>query len=159
MFALRYFLKIVEQALAVSLYNLAFLCASKCYSFPHFVQFFVIGSDLYLGCYRCKEDKMQVKFAEYADAIVVRLDGELDEHTAAQVRQTVDVAIEMCRQRVFIFDFSKLSFMDSTGIGILLGRYKKLKSKGIEPQIYGANRQVDKILQTAGIYSIIKKTS
>ena len=71
---------------------------------------------------------MQIKFAEYADATVVRLDGELDEHTAAQVRQAVDMAIDMCRQRVFVFDFSKLSF-------------------------------VDKILQMAGIYSIIKKTS
>lgn len=102
---------------------------------------------------------MQIKFAEYADATVVRLDGELDEHTAAQVRQAVDMAIDMCRQRVFVFDFSKLSFMDSTGIGMLLGRYKKLKALGIEPKIYSPNRQVDKILQMAGIYSIIKKTS
>ena len=102
---------------------------------------------------------MQIKFAEYADATVVRLDGELDEHTAAQVRQAVDMAIDMCRQRVFVFDFSKLSFMDSTGIGMLLGRYKKLKALGIEPKIFSPNRQVDKILQMAGIYSIIKKTS
>ena len=102
---------------------------------------------------------MQIKFAEYADATVVRLDGELDEHTAAQVRQAVDIAIDMSRQRVFVFDFSKLSFMDSTGIGMLLGRYKKLKALGIEPKSYSPNRQVDKILQMAGIYSIIKKTS
>lgn len=102
---------------------------------------------------------MQVKLAEYADATVVRLDGELDEHTAAQVRQAVDMAIDMCRQKTFVFDFSKLAFMDSTGIGMLLGRYKKLKSRGIEAKIFSPNRQVDKILQTAGIYSIIKKTS
>ena len=99
---------------------------------------------------------MEVKFAEYADAGLI---GELDEHTASQVRPTIDMAIDMCRQKTFIFDFSKLDFMDSTGIGMLLGRYKKLKQKGIEAKICGPNRLVDKILNTAGIYSIIKKTS
>ena len=106
-----------------------------------------------------REEDMEVKFAEYADAVVVRLIGELDEHTASQVRPTIDMAIDMCRQRTFIFDFSKLDFMDSTGIGMLLGRYKKLKQRGIEAKICGPNRLVDKILNTAGIYSIIKKTS
>ena len=47
--------------------------------------------------------------------------------------------------------------MDSTGIGMLLGRYKKLERLGIPMYVTGTNKQVDKVFFTSGIYEIIRK--
>ena len=83
--------------------------------------------------------------------------GELDEYSAVEVRKKLDWAIDLAVVQNFIFDFSGVTFMDSTGIGVLLGRYKKLKAKGMYVHITGANGHIDKILNTAGIYTIINK--
>ena len=58
---------------------------------------------------------------------------------------------------MIIFDFSKTSFMDSTGIGVLLGRYKKLKKYGKQSYVTNANFSINKILQISGIYEIMPK--
>ena len=73
------------------------------------------------------------------------------------MRKKLDWAIDLAVVQNFIFDFSGVTFMDSTGIGVLLGRYKKLKAKGMYVHITGASGHIDKILNTAGIYTIINK--
>ncbi|MEG1609492.1 MAG: anti-sigma factor antagonist [Clostridia bacterium] len=100
---------------------------------------------------------MNLKILSKADAIVAVFEGELDESTSMAVKKKLDTAIEMMRVQNFIFDFEQLTFMDSTGIGVLLGRYKKLKQKSIQIFISSPNNCVDKILNMAGVYSIIKK--
>lgn len=100
---------------------------------------------------------MLLDIVSKGDSVVVKLDGELDEHTAPKVRDALDKRIAEGGFRNFIFDFSRLNFMDSTGIGILLGRYKILKRSGAGIYISSPNRQVDKILSLAGIYTIIQK--
>ncbi len=84
--------------------------------------------------------------------------GELDEHSSSGVKFTVDSIIDKTAtgQSVF-FDFSQTTFMDSTGIGVLLGRYKKLKKLGIKGYVYNPSFQVDKILQISGIYDVMPK--
>ncbi len=100
---------------------------------------------------------MQLSMVNDGSTVVARLDGELDEHTAAGVREKLDRRIEQGGFRNFVFDFSRLKFMDSTGIGVLLGRYKILKRSGAGIYIASPNPHVDKILSLAGIYSIIQK--
>lgn len=100
---------------------------------------------------------MQLNILSKGDAVVAELVGELDEHTASQVREALDKRISAGGFRNFVFDFSRLSFMDSTGIGMLLGRYKILKRSGAGIYISSPRPQVDKILSLAGIYSIIQK--
>ena len=56
-----------------------------------------------------------------------------------------------------VFDLSGLKFMDSTGIGMLIGRYKKLKQFDISVYITGANVAIEKILQLCGLYTIMPK--
>ena len=56
-----------------------------------------------------------------------------------------------------IFNFSKTTFMDSTGIGVLLGRYKLLKKIGIPVYIQSPSVSINKILQISGIYEIMPK--
>lgn len=100
---------------------------------------------------------MQLSMVNSGDTVVARLDGELDEHTAADVREKLDKRIGQGGFVNFVFDFSRLRFMDSTGIGMLLGRYKTLKSRGVKTYISSPNPHVDKILSLAGIYTIIQK--
>lgn len=100
---------------------------------------------------------MQLDIVSSGDTVVAKLDGELDEHTAVAVREKLDRRISVGGFRNFVFDFSHLKFMDSTGIGILLGRYKNLKRAGAGIYISSPNPHVDKILSLAGIYRIIQK--
>ena len=84
--------------------------------------------------------------------------GELDEYSSTIARSKVDKIIDLVRQdQNVIFDFSKTTFMDSTGIGVLLGRYKKLKKLGLKGYVSNPSFQVDKILQISGIYDIMPK--
>lgn len=92
----------------------------------------------------------------YAVAI---FDGELDEGCVKEVRQKIDNFINTNKFSHFVFDFGNLTFMDSTGIGMLLGRYKKLKELNIPSYISKARGHVDFILSTAGLYSIMQKIS
>lgn len=100
---------------------------------------------------------MNLKILSKPETLVAVFDGELDEAASIPTRKKLDTAIEMITVPNFVFDFTRLTFMDSTGIGVLLGRYKKLKSKGISIFISNPNVCVDKILNMAGVYTIIKK--
>ncbi len=83
--------------------------------------------------------------------------GELDDGTAPEIRQKLDEIIDKSKTKKVVFDLSKLDFMDSTGIGVLLGRYKKLLNKQISAFITKPNTTVDKILSLSGIYKLMPK--
>ncbi len=87
--------------------------------------------------------------------VVVALDGELDEKSAGQTREYLDKTIRANCHRL-ILDFKKVAFMDSTGIGVLLGRYKKLTQAGAELCVTNLNSQIDKVFRISGLYQIIK---
>ncbi len=89
--------------------------------------------------------------------LTIKLCGELDEATASKARAEIDDLFDCSRFLEVIFDFSEVEFMDSTGIGILLGRYKKLNRMNIDMFILNPKPQVDKVFTTSGIYEIIKK--
>lgn len=88
--------------------------------------------------------------------IVITLDGELDEKTAAQTRDYLDKKLRENAYHRVILDFAKVSFMDSTGIGVLLGRYKTVSENGGELCVKNVNRQIDKVFRISGLYQIIK---
>lgn len=88
--------------------------------------------------------------------LIISLVGELDDHTANSARQSLDRIIDGATYKCIIFDLTKLSFMDSTGIGVLIGRYKKVKSS---TQIFISNPSVivDKIFLMSGLYDIMPR--
>lgn len=101
---------------------------------------------------------MQVNYSIENDDLYFYLIGELDEHYAKGVKEYLEGIISNSTtvKRV-IFNMSELSFMDSTGIGILLGRYKRLKKCGIDCYIENPTLSVERVLQLSGIYEVIKK--
>ena len=101
---------------------------------------------------------MEIQSSIEKNSTYIYLIGELDEYSSSYTRNKVDKIIDLVSQKSsVIFDFSKTTFMDSTGIGVLLGRYKKLKKLGIKGYISNPSFQIDKILQISGIYDIMPK--
>lgn len=100
---------------------------------------------------------MQVEFFEKNNKILISLGGELDEHEATNVRKCLDDRLINSNCNIVIFDLEKLTFMDSTGIGVLIGRYKLLKQRGISAFIKSPRTNVDKVLNLTGIYAIMPK--
>ena len=88
----------------------------------------------------------------------VRLRGELDHHSAAPLKDKLDGLIKSGGEGMrLILDFQDVTLMDSSGIGLLLGRYKLLKKGGGELAVTGLNHQIDKVFSLSGLYRIIKK--
>ena len=100
---------------------------------------------------------MNIQHKFNGGTLQINLIGELDESHAEFVRDNLD---EIFRKRAIdevIIDLSRLSFMDSTGIGVPIGRYKILNNRGIGLKIASPSRPVDKVLSLTGIYKIMPK--
>ena len=80
---------------------------------------------------------------------------EIDECAASEMREEADMLIDNYQIRHLIFDFSNTEFMDSSGIGIILGRYRKLSVSGGRVAITGCSASIRNILNMAGVFSII----
>ena len=87
----------------------------------------------------------------------IGLSGELDDKNAPQIRQELDKLICSDGIKRVVIDMSRLDFMDSTGIGVLLGRYKKLIARQISSFIYSPRGNVDKVLNLSGIYKLMPR--
>lgn len=97
--------------------------------------------------------------ADYRDKVVyMRLSGEIDEHNAATARAHADRLVDAyASSERAVLDLSKVSFMDSTGIGFLIGRYKRFRRYGIPVYLMNPTFSADKILQMSGVYTLMPK--
>ena len=101
---------------------------------------------------------MDIKYLDRDDGICAELSGELDEYSAEYVRISLDDLLNKSNvAKKLILDFSKVSFMDSTGIGVLLGRYNKFSKCDIDMYIQNPTSYVNRIFEMTGIYQIIPK--
>ncbi len=99
---------------------------------------------------------MSVRIDATGEVVTAYLEGELDHHTAKEMRDTIDYAVEFNMPTLLIIDFSGVTFMDSSGIGLVMGRYRNLQKTGAELHISGATPQIYKMLQLAGIERLAK---
>ncbi len=100
---------------------------------------------------------MYIKSKIYKNTLYVVLCGELDEHSATHARVTLDEIFSNGGFSQIIIDLSELDFMDSTGIGVLIGRYKKMKIKNVPIFICNPSKHVEKIFKMTGLYDIMPK--
>ena len=100
---------------------------------------------------------MEITYRKDTENLIFWLSGELDHHNARLVRDSLDGVIDKNNFKSVIFDFKKLSFMDSTGIGVLLGRYKRLKERNASVYVQNAEGSIDKLLKLSGIYNVFIK--
>ncbi len=98
---------------------------------------------------------MELRYHVGADGLYLFFSGELDEYSAAFVREKADALIfEHLTLPKVVFDLGGLSFMDSTGVGVILGRYKKY-AKFLRFYIRNPSPAVSKVLGIGGIYNMI----
>ena len=100
---------------------------------------------------------MEIKYRNYNNVLYVMLDGELDEHTAKFTSKKLDEVFLSTISKQIIIDLSELTFMDSTGIGVLIGRYKKLQRLGMATYLTNPTQNADKILAMSGVYTLMPK--
>ena len=101
---------------------------------------------------------MKIKFNITKLGLYIYLEGELDECYGSLAKRKLDELIESnANVSSVVFNMKGVTFMDSTGIGVLLGRYKKLKNMRIATYIENPSFSVDKVFSISGIYNLIPK--
>ena len=98
---------------------------------------------------------MQLSYHNAKRTLVAAVDGEIDHHSAAVLRQAIDNEFLKTKAQNIIFDFTKLHFMDSSGIGLIMGRYKLLAPVGGKVLLAGESPQLDRLISISGIYKIV----
>jgi len=94
---------------------------------------------------------MSVRIQSSSEVITAFLDGELDHHRAKDIREQIDRHIEEYGPRLLILDFADVSFMDSSGIGLVMGRYRQMKLLDGEVKVQSASEQIARVMKLAGL--------
>jgi stage II sporulation protein AA (anti-sigma F factor antagonist) len=90
------------------------------------------------------------------NVLCIRLEGELDHHTAEVLRAQVDESIQKNSIHHIVLNLEKLSFMDSSGLGVILGRYKLIKNIGGEMVVCAISPPVKRLFEMSGLFKIIR---
>ena len=115
--------------------------------------------------YRHKEDRRDcrlykgranMKYQVQENCLTVFLPNELDHHNAEEIRKESDHLIEHNHIRYVVFDFQDTNFMDSSGIGVIMGRYKRIYMLGGEVCAVHTNERMRKILTMSGVTKIMQ---
>ena len=88
--------------------------------------------------------------------LVAQITGDVDHHSAKLVREKIDLAMFEKKPSLVLLDLSLVDFMDSSGLGLILGRFNTAKELGAELKILSPSRSVQKVLELAGIERLIK---
>ena len=94
---------------------------------------------------------MSVEISVNGEVTTAYLCGEIDHHSAVSIRATIDNAAELNMPSLLVLDFTRVSFMDSSGIGLVMGRYRNLSRRGAKLHITGASPQIYKVMKLSGI--------
>lgn len=94
---------------------------------------------------------MSVDISVNGEVTTAYLCGEIDHHSAAFIRAAIDNAAELNMPSLLVLDFTRVSFMDSSGIGLVMGRYRNLSRCGAKLHITGASPQIYKVMKLSGI--------
>lgn len=86
----------------------------------------------------------------------IKLRGEIDHHSATSVRSSIDNEIYSKKPRGLILDMSAVNFMDSSGLGLIMGRYSVMNELGGEVIISDPNPAIERIMTLAGMERVIK---
>lgn len=98
---------------------------------------------------------MRLKTEKHGRILRAALFGELDQHSSVQVREELDALLAEGGFTRIEFDLGKVTFMDSAGIGVLLGRYRRVAAKGGSMGVKNAPPEVERILRMSGVYRLV----
>ncbi|MDR1753595.1 MAG: STAS domain-containing protein [Eubacterium sp.] len=98
---------------------------------------------------------MAVKIINQGERIIAELSGDIDHHNLVDIRSEIDPCLEEIAPKWLVLDFSGVNFMDSSGIGLILGRKRILDQFGGAIAIKNAGNNIKKIISLAGLENLI----
>lgn len=98
---------------------------------------------------------MIIKYSSRDKLLLVKITEEIDHHVAEKIRRKVDNEITRFMPRKVMFDFSRVTFMDSAGIGMIIGRYKMVKMLGGTVEMTNVKQSIRKVFEMCGVLKII----
>ncbi len=98
---------------------------------------------------------MDVKLLRKGTTLIIRIMEDMDHHSAQYLRQKLDNEIIRATVKNIIFDFSNVNFMDSSGIGVVVGRYKNVQKLNGRAAIVNANPKIMQIFEMSGVLKLI----
>lgn len=98
---------------------------------------------------------MQIKTERFGDKLLVILKGELDHHFTEELRKKIDRELYNSRLKNIIIDLREITFMDSSGLGLIMGRYKVSNDLGGKVDLIISNEYIEKIIRMSGILKIV----
>lgn len=94
---------------------------------------------------------MGVDIENTHEVMTARLSGEIDHHTARSIRERIDAEVEKTKPKKLIIDFEQVGFTDSSGIGLIMGRYKLMQIYKGSLEIRGMSERVRRVVSMAGL--------
>lgn len=101
---------------------------------------------------------MTIVHTVQGNRITVAVSGDLDLKTAGPLRETLDRLLDRYRDKQLVLDLAEVDFVDSSGLGVILGRYRKMKGEGRTLAITGVKPSVRVVMEFAGLPAIIPIT-
>lgn len=98
---------------------------------------------------------MQVELQRTHRVLIVRLMGELDHHTATEVRATIDHEWEKGIDSHLVLNLAGVHFMDSSGLGVILGRYKRVMESRGSMKVCNVSDSIQKLMDMSGLFKIL----
>ena len=87
--------------------------------------------------------------------LIVKINGDIDHHTSSRIKEKIEREFMFSNCSNIVFDFSNVNFMDSSGIGMIIGRYKSLQKNGGKIFITNVKPQLETIIEISGLRKII----
>ena len=98
---------------------------------------------------------MESKFYDKDKILVLKITDEIDDHNVQNIRRKADYEMERYMPKRVIFDFDSVTFMDSAGIGLIIGRYKFANMIGAKLELSNLTQSVRRIFDMSGILKLI----
>lgn len=99
---------------------------------------------------------MDMNFQNINGTLIITILGDIDHHSVNKIKKSIDIQCQNVHAKHIIFDFSNVSFMDSSGIGLIISRYKILKEQGGKVAVCSATSNAQKIFVLSGLHKIIE---
>ncbi|MCR4614746.1 MAG: anti-sigma factor antagonist [Clostridiales bacterium] len=99
---------------------------------------------------------MPVQITSTPKKITALLTGEIDHHNSAVIREIIDQAVRKQQPQLLIMDFGGVTFMDSSGVGLVMGRYRTVQNYGGKIEVANLSKQYYRVMRLSGIERLAK---
>lgn len=104
-----------------------------------------------------KKERELIHYEIRQNCLIIYISQDLDHHAVDILREQADRLIDAGNIRHIIFDFTENDFMDSSGIGLIMGRYKKVMFRGGKAAVTNVGNEIERIFNLSGLFKIIER--